>query len=756
MTDLSPKLVAAFNDFLDQDPRFNITASETIRGNLKDYIDAVIRSMFPDPVSGTKEVIRRFLTVTSMDNGRSCRTKFQDSEAVIAELKAIHPFNPDSMYEALCRIAQCWNLTTPFISFGGNVGSYSGDTQASDRYTTMMLAPVADAIFFKGINIKALPKMVGGSGHVEPKYFVPAIPTSLLLPNYTIGFGYQSKTVPLNFGAICDLVPLYVAHREKSPHTAFDCSLYPEKFIPDFPTPNILTNYHELISEYKKGNFKAQIRMDGLVDLKADKIIIRTLPYGVQFSTLLETILGDGKQKVGVYTKGSIYDKKIASAVNLSSPVADEARLVIDLKKTANVFDVWKDLLKIISISGSYVPNQNYLIPDTGDMAELSYSNLLSIWFTARRSLVLSTKRKQQQALIKQLHLTQAQYIVIDHMDEVISIIRNNSVPEARLKLEERFKVTADQAKALIDQKLEVLSKTSGPELKAQIESLTARIQAVGESMGRIGEEISDTAIQIKKEFDKGPKTHIPNYIGCVYVEGGFIQFEDTNELPDIAKDFPKGKFVVKLYDGHHILGFDGSASNDEATHKYGFNSVLSYRYDPFANTGKTFTLIVKDGCIACGDGTILSTDPGVFQVRRNCATLTSKGDIEIIDVKESFTVRKGITKGVKSDIILAYQEPVKTYYLVSINDKDQNVVHIQRVEPEATKVVVSPLGNSIIDYVSSHKNHVVNLPSDFTSRLAVRAVHIGNLEKLLGDKSQVRIDLSTQKSKRDPNLVYL
>lgn len=742
------------------DERFKTVASDVIRANLADYLDAVIGALFPDPVAGIKEVIRRFLFTASQDGPNCCRSKFVDSEAVVAELKKIHPFSPTAMYEAICRISQSWNIAPPIAVIGGKGGSYAGDPPAADRYTTISISPAADAIFFKGINLEALPKMMGKSGKIEPKYFVPAIPMTLLLANYTIGFAYQSKTVALNFDAVCDLAALYARHMDENPTGAFDCSKYPHLFIPDFPTAGYLTNSEELLAEYRNNNFKAKIRMDGVYHLSQDKIVINTLPFGDSFEELEQTITGDEKNqnKPGVYQKGSVYDKKIASVVALSSADNSKAQLTITLKRSANPFEVWDDLMKLFRISGSFVPNPNYRVPDTGEIAELTYANLLRIWYTARRSILLSTKRKSQQALIRRLRLTEAQYIVVDHMDEVVAIIRQNTSENAQLKLRERFNLTPDQARALTDQKLDILSQTSGAELKATIDALRLRIEELGQSFGRIGEEIATTAEQLKKQFSPGRSLHIAKYIGAAYVDGGFIQFESLNELDDIAKDFTKGPLSVELYSGPFREGVNlqGLIDRDLGNHRYGRGRILSYRYDPHSARG-VYTVVIKDGGASCVDGTVPGYDPTaeLFQVKRSCIGLTRKGILETLDVKDDFTTRKSVTKGVKSDLVAVFPPPtVDHYFIIVINTKEPNVIHIQRVQKGDKSIVLSPVGDIKVQVVTSPKDCVVNMPQEFLQRQTVRCVILKSLTALLGDKKQVKVDLSTNKAKRDPGIL--
>ena len=262
-----------------------MSASDLIHQNLLRYSKSMIVAAFPNLVDGLKPVHRRILVALHKLPGDV------SGQEVIASTMRTHPHGDGSIYNTAARLGQTFEYNPTLLSFDCSIGTYYAPNPAAPRYTKGGLSDFAKDIFFKGIDLKAIPKMMNeAQDGYEVIYLIPAVPTSLLYANNTIGYGESCYTNPLNLADVCDIVVAFCRHKKNNPLKDFDCSAHAEKFIPDFPIQGTLTNYDELLGAYKAGDFNKKVRLDGAVVLTHDSIEIKVLPYGVPFEKLTSRI----------------------------------------------------------------------------------------------------------------------------------------------------------------------------------------------------------------------------------------------------------------------------------------------------------------------------------------------------------------------------------------------------------------------------------------------------------------------------------
>ena len=283
-----------------------ISASEFINRALLVYGKSMVHASIPNMIDGLKPVHRRILVSV-----REIKDEFK-SLRLIANTLETHPYGDNSIYHAAARIGQTFEYNPPLLTFEGSCGTYSEPRPADARYTSECVSEFTKDVFFKGIEFKALPKKTDeGLDGYEPVHLIPSIPIALVYANNSIGYGKSSYTIPHSLSDVCDLVVAFCQHQKLQPLKPFNYVEHVEKFIPEFPIDGILTNYDDLIVAYRGGNFEKRICLDGTVTLTVDEIHIRTLPYGVPFSSLnlkIEDLMRD---------KGSWFDQHIQSVKSL-------------------------------------------------------------------------------------------------------------------------------------------------------------------------------------------------------------------------------------------------------------------------------------------------------------------------------------------------------------------------------------------------------------------------------------------------------
>lgn len=713
-------------------------ASDIIHDSLTEYLAEVIATQFPSAVDGLKKVHMRFLWA-GRKGDFSSETK---SAIVVGTVLKTHNYGDASAYGAVIRLAQNWNVNPPLVKVSGNYGAYSGANPASMRYTAMELTPFARDVFYGGIDLNVLPMLLTTDGDYEPLHFVPALPTALLYDSFTVGFGYQSRTMALNLGNVCDLVTAYGLHHSKAPHKPFDFAKHAEKFLPDFPNPGLLTNAEALTHAYRKGDYATKVRLEGLVTLSHDRIFLQSLPKAENYAKAAALI------ENAIHTKTGSFDAWI-NAIYHPSRVKDMGSLTVELKRGVNVFDVWDELKKLLKFSGTMTPIQNYTTSD-GRIIQLSVLSLLYVWFEKRVTVVMSSKRRQLERLQRNVRILEAQLIIYDHVDEVVVLIRaQRSRAEAVSKLRDRFDLSEFQATELTKFEIGDLAKTSEQELGRRRDRLLAEIAAHTESFSKIGEEIAQEAQRLKQTYPSPRRTRIPAYIGCVSVAGGVIQIEHTNELVEIATRFPKGPLQVMMYDGPHMLHIlpDGKLSREIAS-KHTRGEIYGL---PFSGEAG-YTVTIKDGTACCVTGVVPgSRSDGYYYTARAANALTRRGEIRTIDVVTDLSQRKTLGRGATTDLIYLYPRTETRHYLLVLNSSELNTIHLQRIEPGDKKITVSPKGTLRFSYSPTGRDWYVSLPEMYLNRVSARLFYIADADAILGSERQIKLDLGSTKTRRNP-----
>jgi len=712
----------------------NTDASTLIHRHLSLFGNAVVESQLPNAIDGLKPVHRRILV--SIKDGKSVIRSIK----VVSDAMELHPHGDQSIYHAAVRLGQTFEYHPRLLDFESNCGSYSNPVPAQMKYTSLRVAEFTHDVFFEHISYDALPRqldelLVG----YEPVYLAPAIPTALLYANNAIGYGDSSYTLPHNLADVCDLVIGFTQHQKQHPFQPFDYVKYIEKFLPDFPIRNTLTNHQELLDAYRRGDFTTTVRLDGEVHLTADSISIKTLPYGVAISP-------DGADKPSLTErieqllaeKGSWFDRNLIGVKPLSEE-HEVADIYVRIKRGTNVFEAWEQLRKRISFSSTVKPIPNY--NNHGYVVSISQPNLLQVWYEARYNIVVASKKLRVMSLTRLIRQVEALLIICDNIDDVVQIIRHNDNHVAILQ--ERFDLTQYQAEYIAGARLDTLSKTAKHELQRRLDNYNSELRDIRDSFTKIPDEMAATALAIKKKYATPRRTKIPHYIGYVKIDGGCIQLDTIDEIPGIIADFPKVELEIYIYDGPHL-------------YKVGENNKLEKGFVPKITMGDIYglksehvvTVNITEGTACCVKGFIPGLrKEGYFYTTPHSRVITRKGEIRAVEVIKVISPRKTISRGASTNIIYVYPEPRGVHYIIAMNTATPNVIVIQRVTEDHTKITMNPTGEVHLIH-SANKHTFFNLPLRFLNRISSRVVEFLNIEELLNGKAHIRIDLGETKTK--------
>jgi DNA gyrase subunit A len=476
-----------------------INIEEEMKSSYIDYSMSVIVSRaLPDVRDGLKPVHRRVLYGMA-DLGLNAGKPFKKSARIVGEvLGKYHPHGDSSVYEAMVRMAQDWAMRYPLVDGQGNFGSVDGDSPAAMRYTEARLTKIAEETLADIDKNTVDFKLNFDDTLEEPTVLPTKIP--LLLVNGTSGIavGMATNMPPHN---LCEIVDAICATVD-NPEITIDELL---KYVkgPDFPTGGIIYGYQGVKEAYLSGKGRVVIRSRTEIEQTESgrsKIIVTEIPYMVNKAEMIKKIAD------------LINDKKIEGI----SYINDESdrqgtRVVIILKKEAVANVVLNNLFKHTQLQSSFAINNIALVD--GRPRQLNLKDLIVLFIKHRHSIILRRTQYELDEAQKRAHILEGLLIAIDHIDEVINLIRAASSPnEAKEKLMERFGLSEVQAQAIIDMRLRSLTGLEREKVKQEYEELLKQIayfKQILEDETLQKKIIKDEMIEMKEKYGDNRKTEI-------------------------------------------------------------------------------------------------------------------------------------------------------------------------------------------------------------------------------------------------------
>ncbi|MCD4695884.1 MAG: DNA gyrase subunit A [Bacteroidales bacterium] len=481
------------------------------------YIDysmsVIVSRALPDVRDGLKPVHRRVL-FGMLDLGVYSNRPYKKSARIVGEvLGKYHPHGDSSVYDAMVRMAQHWSLRYPLVDGQGNFGSMDGDSPAAMRYTEARLRKIAEEML-ADINKDTVDFQLNFDDSLKEPTVLPAkIPNLLINGASGIAVGMATNMPPHNLSEVIDGTIAYIENNEIT---------IPElmKFIkgPDFPTGGIIYGYEGVKSALETGRGRVIIRGEATIeddDNGKTHIIVTSIPYQVNKAEMIKKAaeLVNEKRIEGISDIRDESDK-------------DGLRIVYDLKRDAIANVILNKLYQYTQLQSSFSVNNIALVK--GRPMLLNLKDMIKYYVEHRHEVLTRKTKFELNEAQKKAHILEGLIKALDHLDEVIALIRASRTPEeARNGLMEQFDLSEIQARAILDMRLQKLTGLEQEKLKEEYEELLKLIHNLEEILGNEEmrmEIIKSELREIKDNYGDEARTEI-EYTGK--------DFNITDTIPD-------------------------------------------------------------------------------------------------------------------------------------------------------------------------------------------------------------------------------
>lgn len=493
------------NRTIDQDRIMKINIEEEMKSSYIDYsMSVIVARALPDVRDGFKPVHRRIL-YGMLGLGNTSDKPYKKCARVVGEvLGKYHPHGDRSVYGALVRMGQDWNMRYPLVDGQGNFGSVDGDSPAAMRYTECRLSKMGEHIM-DDIE-KNTVDMVNNFDDTlqEPSVMPTKVPNLLVNGGNGIAVGMATNIPTHNLSEVINGCCAYI----DNPDIDTDGLM---KYIPapDFPTGAYIYGLKGVKEAYETG--KGRIIMRAKAEIESDdshdRIVVTEIPYGVNKQQLIE------------YIADLVKEGKLEGISNVNDETGRQGmRIVVDVKKDANAKVILNKLFKMTALQSSFAVNCIALVPSKHDHLQLR-PKLLSLkecirYFVDHRHEV--TIRRTQFDLNKakeRAHILEGLIIACDNIDEVVHIIRGSKTPaEAQTNLEKRFNLDNLQSKAIVDMRLSQLTGLRMDQLHAEYEELEKQItylQSILDDPELCKKVMKDDLNEVKEKYGDDRRTQI-------------------------------------------------------------------------------------------------------------------------------------------------------------------------------------------------------------------------------------------------------
>jgi DNA gyrase subunit A len=474
-----------------EDRIIQINIEDEMKTAYIDYSMSVIVSRaLPDVRDGLKPVHRRVLYGMT-ELGLASNRAYKKSARIVGEvLGKYHPHGDSSVYDTMVRMAQDWNMRYMLVDGQGNFGSVDGDPPAAMRYTEARLRKMAEELLtdIDKNTVDFRPNF--DDSLTEPSVLPSKVPNLLMNGASGIAVGMATNMAPHNLSECVDGIIAYIDNREI---TIADLMKYIK--APDFPTGGTIYGYEGVKQAFETGRGRIVMRAKaGFETSKTgkDQIVVNEIPYQVNKATLIKQI-------------ADLVNEKVIEGI---SDVRDESdrdgmRMVFDLKRDAVPNVVLNKLYKYSQLQTSFSVNNVALVK--GRPETLNLKDLIVHFVDHRHVVVIRRTEFDLEEALKRAHILEGLLIALDHLDEVIALIRGSRTPdEAKSGLMENFKLSDIQAKAILDMRLQRLTGLERDKIKeeyAQLMELINRLREILANEDLRMKIIKDELLEMKDKY---------------------------------------------------------------------------------------------------------------------------------------------------------------------------------------------------------------------------------------------------------------
>ncbi|HET7754403.1 MAG TPA: DNA gyrase subunit A [Anaeromyxobacteraceae bacterium] len=477
-----------------------VAIEDEMRKSYLDYsMSVIIGRALPDVRDGLKPVHRRVLYAMHSE-GLHHNRRYSKCAGVVGEvLKKYHPHGDASVYDALVRLAQEWNLRYPLIDGQGNFGSVDGDPAAAYRYTECRLEKLADFLLadIDKETVEWSPNFDDST--LEPNVLPTRFPNLLVNGSSGIAVGMATSIPPHNMGEVLDAVAHLIAEPKA---TVADLM----KFIPgpDFPTAGIILGRDGIRQAYEKGRGTVTVRARATIEVhpktEREAIVVTEIPYQVNKAKLVEHIAD------------LVRDKRLEGISDLRDESSREGmRIVVELKRDAVAQVVLNNLYTHTALQTGF--GVTLLAIDGGQPRILNLKEMLERFIAHRRDVVTRRTRFDLRKAREREHILLGLQIALDHIDEIIELIKKAPNRDAaRDELQVRFGLSEIQAKAILEMQLQRLTGLERQKILdelAEVQQLITRLREILASERALLEVITGELREVRELFADERRTEI-------------------------------------------------------------------------------------------------------------------------------------------------------------------------------------------------------------------------------------------------------
>lgn len=500
--------ISANEEFMDDTPEYvkgleHRTVEDVMEDSFIKYsMSVIIDRALPDVRDGLKPVHRRILHTMNRD-GLRAGSKFRKSATVVGSVMGdFHPHGDSSIYDAMVRLAQPWSLRYPMVEGQGNFGSMDGDPAAAYRYTEARLQKIADEMVID-IEKETVDFRDNYDGSKQEPTVLPAkVPNLLLNGQIGIAVGMATNIPPHNLGELVDASIELIDNED-----AILDDLLKHVKGPDFPTGAIVYGGTPMKQAYQTGRGSVMVRAVAAIEETKKgrhQIVVTEVPYGVNKATLIEKIAE------------LVRDKKITAISDLRDESArGSVRVVIEVKKDGYPKKVLNQLYKMTALQTSFNYNMLALI-DGIQPRILGLQEMLSEFIKHRQKVVRRRTEFELRKAKERAHILEGYKIALDHIDEVIRVIRGSkTTEEAQKKLIAQFGLSEIQAQAILAMQLRRLTGLERDAIENELNELLktiARLEEVLADEKEILGIIKQELLEMKEKYGDERRSQIINH----------------------------------------------------------------------------------------------------------------------------------------------------------------------------------------------------------------------------------------------------
>jgi DNA gyrase subunit A len=647
----------------ENDKIIRIDIDEQMRSAYIDYSMSVIVSRaLPDVRDGLKPVHRRVL-YGMLDLGLANNKPYKKSARIVGEvLGKYHPHGDSSVYNTMVRMAQDWSLRYLMVEGQGNYGSIDGDSPAAMRYTEARFQKIAEDML-ADINKDTVDFQLNFDDSLQEPTVLPSkVPNLLINGSSGIAVGMATNMPPHNITETINATIAYIDNNEIT-----IAELMKHIKAPDFPTGAIIYGYTGVQEAFETGRGRIMMRAKAEIESHKDRetIIVTEIPYQVNKAMMIER------------TAELVGEKKIEGISNIKDESnKDGIRIVYEIKRDANASIVLNNLFKQTALQTSFSVNNIALVKGRPQL--LNLKDLIHYFVEHRHEVVVRRTKFELAEAKKRAHILEGLLIALDHLDEVIKLIRSSDTPEdARTGLMEQFGLSDIQARAILDMTLRRLTGLERDKIKDEYNELMKTIeylQSILDDEGKRMQIIKDELTEMKEKYGDERRTSIVHSAEDMSMED-FIEDEEvviTISHEGYIKRTPATEYRTQGRGGKGSKGSD--SRNEDFIEHLLIASNHNYMLF-FTETGRCFWLRVYE----IPEGSRLSKGRAIQNIINIPKEEKIKAFIKVKNLKDQeylennyiiMCTKKGT---IKKTSLEAYSRPrVNGINAININEGDQ------------------------------------------------------------------------------------